>query len=186
VCKAHHPCAVNDHHKRHTPQFEQVDFLLESPCHPVIRIGQADERQALRPPVQAESSGSIGTDCNHLGSAADEFRIVILQTRQLRAAIRSEEAAQERQHHGPAAKVGESNQPSVCVTKFEIGGGLAKAASGLQARPILGRWPRCHRTWQAEAFQSACSAGSDGSCTAAIAWPRPDPQRRGNWHRGQT
>lgn len=68
---------IHNGHKRHASQLEQVDLLLVAQGDLVIRIGQADERQALCPPVQAKCTDSVGSNCQDFRAATGEFPVVV-------------------------------------------------------------------------------------------------------------
>lgn len=118
----HDSFPINHDNERHAPQPEQVHLLPKETRDPMIRIGETNEWKVLGPPIQAEGSGTIGTDGQYLSAAADEFWIVVPKTRQLRAAIWSEESAQEGQHNRSSTKVREPNEAALRVTEREIRG----------------------------------------------------------------
>ncbi len=114
--------AICIHHadQRHTTQPKEPHFLPIAPGDGVVRIGQADERNAMRLPVQAEGLSVIGSNSHDLHAATPEVDIVITPARQLRATEGSEEAAQEGQHERSAAIIGEADALRVHVFEFEI------------------------------------------------------------------
>lgn len=87
--------AVNHRVQRHATEFEQVDFLFVDFRNPLIRIGQAWERQIVFLPVLDKLLQWIRTDGENFSFTLGELVIPVPQARQLRAAIRSHEAAQE-------------------------------------------------------------------------------------------
>lgn len=54
MCKADAPLPVDDTVQRHPPELEQIDLLAVHLRDLVIRVGQADERNALVRPILFE------------------------------------------------------------------------------------------------------------------------------------
>ncbi len=106
MCVTNQSLAIDDGHKRHAPQFEQVDFLTVLQRNPVAGIGQSDEPKPLGPPVCFKGFRSIGTDRKDLGASPRELIVIVPQARQLRAAVGSEKAPEERQDQRLATEVG--------------------------------------------------------------------------------
>ncbi len=108
--------------QRHAPQFEQVDLLAVYPCDTMIRVGQTDERDSLILPELLEGRRRIGAKRDNFRIPIDEFLILLTQARQLRAAIRSHEAAQKSQDHGlAAAELRKTDAITIYIFKLEIG-----------------------------------------------------------------
>lgn len=93
--ETNHALAIDDRHEWHAPQLEEIHLLLVAPRDPVVGVGKANKGDLLSAPVHSESPWPVGTDCQNLGAAALELQIVVPQTRQLRAAIRSEKTPEE-------------------------------------------------------------------------------------------
>ena len=85
--------------QRHAPQLEQVDFLFVHSGNFMIGIRQTNERNFFIRPILLECRRRVRPDCQDRYIAADKFFVLITQARQLRAAIRSHESAQERKHN---------------------------------------------------------------------------------------
>lgn len=83
----------------HASQFEQIDFLPIPSCHGMIGIRQTDERNIFVRPILFKCRRRVGTDCKHLCLTPNKPLIIFTQARQLRAAIRSHEPAQEGKHY---------------------------------------------------------------------------------------
>lgn len=97
---------IDDTVQGHAAQLEKIDFLPVRPRHQMILIGQADERDLFVLPVLSEHAWRIGSYGQDLCSAPLEFVVSVPQARQLRAAVRSHETAQERKQDGLAPKIG--------------------------------------------------------------------------------
>src|SRR5271157_3689971 len=97
--------AVRIHHadERHASPLEEIDLLPITQRHLVIRIGQADKWKLVLIPILTKCVLAIRSNGDNLRAAICELCILIAQARQLRAAIWSHEAAQERQHDRLAA-----------------------------------------------------------------------------------
>jgi len=109
----------------HAPELEEIDFLFVQFRHLLAYVGQADERDIILAPIFGELSGFIRPDSQDFSPARRELSVAISQTRQLRAAVRSHETAQEGQHDHFLAAIG--RQPygiSVYIFQFKIGGQL--------------------------------------------------------------
>ncbi len=114
------PVLVNHGYQRHASPFKEVDFLLIQHCHRVIWIRQANKRQSLRAPIQAESARPIRANSQDLCAATGELLIIVPQARQLRAAVGSEEAAQEDQHDRLASIIRETDAAPTRICQFEF------------------------------------------------------------------
>ena len=79
--------------QRHAPQFEEVDLLPVQLCNTMIGIGQTNERDSFIRPILFKGGRRIGADRDDLRIGANESLIIISQARQLRTAVRSEEAS---------------------------------------------------------------------------------------------
>ena len=66
----------------------------------MIGVGQADERNVFIRPVLPERSRRVGTDRQDYRVPSYELFVIITQTRQLRAAVRSHEPTQEGKNNG--------------------------------------------------------------------------------------
>jgi hypothetical protein len=85
--------SVNDGNQRHASHFENIDLLLVAQRRGMIRIGQTDKREFFRLPIDTEGLGAIRTDGQDFCAATRKLIVFIAQARQLRAAVRSEEAS---------------------------------------------------------------------------------------------
>lgn len=87
-------------------------------------VGQANERQVVLSPIASIGVWAVRTNGEDFRVTRGEGRVVVAQAREVGAAVRSHEAAQEGQHHIPfSAKVRKSNRVAVEIRQFEIGGG---------------------------------------------------------------
>lgn len=110
----------------HASQFEEVDLLAVQPRHAVIRVGQADERNTFVRPILFERGRGIGSHRQDLRITTDKALIIFTQARQLRAAVRSHEAAQEGEHNRLApAKIGQADKVSIHIGQFKVRRGFA-------------------------------------------------------------
>ena len=124
--KADQTMPVNDCDQRHAAQLEKLDLLLVAPRHCVIRIGQADKRDALRLPIDTERARAIRTDRQHLRPAARELLIFMAQARQLRAAVGSQETAQKSQHDDLTAIIRKVNETPARIRQFKFRRGFTR------------------------------------------------------------
>lgn len=119
------PLFVDDAVQRHAPEFEQVHLLAVHARHPVIGVGQTNEGNPLVLPIPFEGLGVVRPDRNDHGIAPHKALMVLPQTRQLRAAVRSHEAAQEDKHHRPAsAKIRKADKVPLYIGQFEVRSGF--------------------------------------------------------------
>lgn len=93
--KADIPLRIDHAIQRHAPKFKKVYFLPIGSGNGMIGVWQTDERNAFIFPVLLKDRQWIGTHSDDLCAAACKLTISIAQARQLRAAIRSHEAAQK-------------------------------------------------------------------------------------------
>lgn len=91
--------AIHNRVHRHAPQFEQVDFLLVQFGDMMFWVGQAHKWNPVLMPVLCKWLEFVRPDSQDLGSPRSELGVAISQARQLRAAIRSLETAQESQYN---------------------------------------------------------------------------------------
>ena len=92
--------------QRHAPQLEDIDLLPVGSRYRVVGVRQADEGDTLIPPILLEDGRWVGPHSKNLNAAAGKFFVFISQARQLRAAVRSHETAQEREHNGLPTEIG--------------------------------------------------------------------------------
>ena len=79
-------------------------------------VGQTDERDSLIRPILLERHYGVRSQRENHSAAACKLIMLITQARQLRAAIRSHKAAQERKHDRfTSAKTGKADGISVYV-----------------------------------------------------------------------
>ncbi len=105
MCETDVAILIYDTAQRHTSQLEEIDFLPVHSRHAMIGIGQTDEWKVFLLPVFRESVRPIGTDRQDLHAATFELLVLITQARQLRAAVRSHEAAQKSKDNRLAAAI---------------------------------------------------------------------------------
>ena len=117
---------IEDAHQRHTPGFEQIDFLLVRPRHGMIGVGQADKRNPFIFSIALKGFSVVWSHGENLRTARSEIRITVPQARQRRAAIRSHEPAQEIQHNDLVfVKIEKPNAVAVHIVELKIGGKFA-------------------------------------------------------------
>jgi hypothetical protein len=116
---------IDDDEKGHTPQFEQIHFLLIAAGNPVVRIGHARKRKAVLGPILLERLLRVRAHGKDLRVAPRKLGVVVPEARQLRAAERSEESAQKSQYDRPAAVVGKSDRSAQDILQLEIRGFLS-------------------------------------------------------------
>ena len=92
------PHAVYDRVQRHASQFEQVDFLFVSFRNPLVWVRQARVWEVVFLPISHMLFDGIRPNRQDFSFSRSKLCIPIPQARQLRAAIRSHEPAQESQH----------------------------------------------------------------------------------------
>ena len=97
---------IDDTVQWHPSQLEQVDFLPVESGNGMVRVGQANERNVLIPPVLPEHICRVGPHRQDLRPMVRKLPISIPQARQLRATVWSHKAAQEREHNRLAAIIG--------------------------------------------------------------------------------
>jgi len=119
------PLFVDDAVQRHAPEFEQVHLLAVHARHPVIGVRQTDEGNPLVLPIPFEGLGVVRSNRNDLGIAPHKALMIVPQTRQLRAAVRSHETAQEDEHHRSAfAEIRKADKVPLYIGQFEVRGGF--------------------------------------------------------------
>lgn len=111
---------VHDTIQRHASELEEVDLLPVKQGDPVFGVRQADERNPLFLPVLLKGFSRIGSHSQDLHTPARKLIILISQARQLRAAVRSHKAAQERQNNRPAAKIRQTDAIPLDIFQLEI------------------------------------------------------------------
>jgi len=84
---------VDDAIQWHSPQFEEIHFLTIELCNMMLRVGQTAEGKFLTRPISLEGICRVGTNCKNLHAPRLELFVLVAQTRQLRAAVRSHKAA---------------------------------------------------------------------------------------------
>ena len=146
--------------ERHPSQFEKVDFLHITARHFMTRIGQTDKREFLLRPIFAERGGAVRPNGKNLGAPALELGIIVTQARQLRAAIRSHEAAQKGKHQRLAAKIGQVDEFSIRIAQFKLRCRLARLDQ-ISHLSTLWLCSKFHRTFLRSACQSRYFAGWD-------------------------
>jgi len=84
----------------HAAELEKIHLLPVPFRDHMRRVRQADEWDVLICPISLEFLRAVWTNRDDLGIARGEFGVAELYARQLRAAIRSHETAQECKHNG--------------------------------------------------------------------------------------
>lgn len=105
----------------HAAKLEQIDLLPVHFCDRVFRVGQTDKGDVLTLPIMLERLKRIGPHCKKLHAARLKPGIGIAKTRQLRAAVRSDEASQKGKQNGfVPAIVGKAHRVSVNIVQQKI------------------------------------------------------------------
>ena len=105
----------------HTSQLEQVDFLSIFSCHSMIRVRQTNERDVFILPILLKRRRRIGTYRKDFSIAPGKPLVIIPQARQLRAAIRSHESAQEgKDNWFTPAKIRKTHKLAVYICQFKV------------------------------------------------------------------
>jgi hypothetical protein len=92
---ADEPPAVDEAKERHATESKQADFLPVQHRNAMRRIWYPNEGQPMLVPEGLEGRRTVRANCDDLHASFDEEGVVLTQTRQLRAAVRSQEATQE-------------------------------------------------------------------------------------------
>ena len=131
--------ACNNTDKRHAAPLEDLDLLLVAVRDLMPRIRQAEEGKLLVSPVSLEAPPVIGANGHDLDIPRAKRLVIIAEAPQLGAAVGSQKAPQEGQHHDLlSAKVREPDEAAMDIAELEIRGELAGSD---QAR----RHPRSRR-----------------------------------------
>ena len=121
--KANIPIFIDYTVQWHTAQFEEIDLLPVHPGNFMIGVRQANEWNVFVRPILLKGCRRIGTDRNNLYIAVNKLLIIVTQARQLRAAVRSHESAQEgKQNNLASAKTRKADKIAVYIRKFKVGG----------------------------------------------------------------
>jgi len=119
--KADASVSIHDAVQRHAAQLQEIHLLAISLRDNVSGIRQPNKGDVFMGPVPSEGIHIIGSDRKDLRAATGKFRVAHAQARQLRAAVRSQESAQECQHNGfVPAKTRETNMITTHVVQFKI------------------------------------------------------------------
>lgn len=137
VCIADHAGPIDHGDQRHAAQLENTNFLLVTLGNFVPWIWQTDERESLGAPVQRKSVAPIGPHGKDLGTARFELPIVVPQTRQLRAAEGSQEAAQEGKDDRLTTKIGKMDAPTESVRERKVRSGFSALEEVRHGRSTL-------------------------------------------------
>jgi len=97
---------IDDTVQRHASQLEEIHFLTIHSRYGMARVRQTNKGDLLIGPILPKDVQRIRSDSQNFHAAALEFFIFIPKTRQLRAAVGSGKAAQERQQDRLATEAG--------------------------------------------------------------------------------
>lgn len=112
---------VDDAIQGHSSQFEEIHFLTIELCDMMLRVGQAAEGKFLAHPKSLEGICRVGPDCKNLYAPRLKLFVLVAQTRQLRAAVRSHKAAQKsKQDDLLTAEACKADAISVNIFEFKI------------------------------------------------------------------
>ena len=81
----------------------------------MIGIGQAGKLKLIGSPIDSKGFWAVWSNRKDFSAALFKFFIILFEARQLRAAIRSHESAQESQDHRLAAIIGKPNDASMRI-----------------------------------------------------------------------
>jgi len=122
---------IDDAIQRQTSELEKIHLLAIFLRDNVIKVGQADKWDVFFFPIFLERVHVIRADSQYLRAACREIFILIAHARQLRAAMRSHESAQERKQDGFAsAKTCQAHTIAIGIFKLEIGREFAGGNEG--------------------------------------------------------
>ncbi len=114
---------IYDEQGGNTPQFEKIPFLPVQVSNPVLGVGQAEVGEVVLAPVAAVGVGSIGTDGKDFRVTRGEGRVIVAQAREMGAAVRSHEAAQESQDEVVFAfEISKADEFAAEIGQFKVGG----------------------------------------------------------------
>ena len=120
--KPNKPLTVYNRIQRHAAKLEQIDFLFVNFRNLFVRIRQAGKWDMVLLPITNEFFQRIRPNRQDFRIVRRKFRIAVSQARQLRAAERSHETAQERQNNNfLAAEIRKAIRFPVNIVQFEIG-----------------------------------------------------------------
>ena len=123
-------------------------------------VRQTDKGDVFIRPILSEGGQRIRANGQDLSATPLELFIHIPQARQLRAAIGSHKAAQERQHHGPPPKIGQTSAIALYIFKFNFGGKFPRGNEFTHYGAILLFSPKLRQTSSLLIFLSMYFAGS--------------------------
>ena len=119
-------------------------------------------------PILLENCKRIRTNCQNHCVTGREFFMLVTQARQLRAAVGSHKAAQEGQHHGPPAKIGQTSAIAFYIFKFKIRSRFPRGNEFTHVGAILWSSPKFRQTSSPLIFLSMYFVGSGGKNTESI------------------
>ena len=111
---------IDDTIQWHASQLEKINLLPVLSGNEMIGVGQPDKGDPFLGPVLLEGGQRIRSNGQDLSAAVPKFFIVVSQTRQLRAAVRSHEATQKGQHDRPPAVIRQAPTLALHIVQFEI------------------------------------------------------------------
>lgn len=160
--------AIHNAIQRHTSPLEEIHFLLVHSCNRMFGIGQADKGNLFILPVLLKCRTGIRANRHDQHITICEFFVFITQARQLRAAIGSHKAAQERKHDWPAAQSRETHMISLHIIQFKIRSRFTRGNEFTHVGAILWFSPKFRQTYSQLIFLSMYFAGSGGRNTEPI------------------
>ena len=131
-------------------------------------VRKSNKWNSLILPILFEDHCRIGSHGQDHYAATDKLFIFIAQARQLRAAVRSHKAAQERQNHRLPVKVREPNAITLDIFQVKIGCQIPRGDQFTHLGAMLLPSPRYRRTSSRLIFLSGCFAGWDGKNKGSI------------------
>lgn len=124
--KADEPFGVNDATQGHPSELKEVHFLPVTLGDQAIWVGQPNKGDRFILPVLPESGQSVRSYGYDFHAATREPLIIIPQTRQLRAAVGSHEAAQKGKEDRPPAEIRQATTVALHIVQLKIGRKLSR------------------------------------------------------------
>lgn len=163
--------------QRHPSQLEEIYFLLIHSGNRMLWVRQADKWNSFILPILLKGRCRIWANRQDHRVTVREFFMPITQARQLRAAVGSHKAAQEREHHGPPAKIGQTSEIAIYILKFKIRSQLSGGNEFTHFRAILWFSSKFRQTSSLLIFLSMYFAGSGDKNTESIRRSPVDSKR---------
>ena len=146
MCKADITFGIDHAVQRHAAQLKEIHFLPVHSRNRMFGVGQSNERNLFNLPISLKCRKYVRAHRQDHRVTALELLMLITQTRQLRAAVRSHKAAQECEHHGSSLKIGQTSAVAIYIFQFEIRCNFSRGNEFTHFGAILLCSPRYRRT----------------------------------------